>query len=376
MGALRPSWLEVDLDAVRENLKAVRRLVGASRRIFAVVKADGYGFGAAETGRAFLDAGADALAVADLAEGVRLRSCGIEAPILVYPNAQPAAAPTALAHRLTPTITDLDVARTWATAAPAAFDVFVKVDVGLERLGVPAEQAVKVIRAIAEVPRLQLAGVCAHPHAPAGVGPAYVDWQLDRFTHVLDELAAHGVNVPVRMLASTPLVLRFPQTYLNAVDPGRMLYGIALEGDGPHGAALRPAFRALKSRLIEVKEIAPRQRFRDQAPFPVAAPIRLGVIPLGSADGLLHLHAGHLLAGGRPVPLLGAPSLEHTRVDLTAVADARVGDEVVVIGRQGDTEITLAQVAAHQGLDPHRLPSLVGPRVPRVYRSSGAPDAR
>jgi alanine racemase len=104
--------------------------------------------------------------------------------------------------------------------------------------------------------------------------------------------------------------------------------------------------------------------------------MRLGVIPLGSADGLLHLHAGHVLAGGRPIPLLGAPSLEHTRVDLTAVPDARVGDEVVVIGRQGDAEITLSQVAAHQRLDPHRLPPLVGPRVPRVYLNAwGAPGA-
>ena len=332
---LRPSWLEVDLDAARANLALVRAMVGPERTLFAVVKADGYGFGAAAMGRAFLEAGADALAVADAGEGVRLRRAGIAAPILVYPNGLPEAVPEMVASGLTPTVTELTMARAVAAAAPpGGYGAYVKVDVGLERLGVPAEGAVKAIRAMLELPGFRLAGVCAHPHAPAGADPAYVDWQLGRFTAVLDELAAQGIEVPVRLLASTPLVLRFPHTYLNAVDPGRMLYGIAFPGDGPRGAALRPALRALKSRLIEVKSLAPRERFAEQAPFPVAAPMRLGVIPMGAADGLAHLHAGRVLVRGRSAPILHGPNLEHTRVDLTGVPEARVGDEVVVkIGR-------------------------------------------
>jgi alanine racemase len=365
---LRPSWLEVDLDAARANLALVRTLVGRERTLFAVVKADGYGFGAAAMGRTFLEAGADALAVADAGEGVRLRHTGIVAPIVVYPSGLPEAIGEMVAHGLTPTVTELEGARAVAAAAPAAgYGAYVKVDVGLERLGVPAEGAVKVIRAMLEQPGFRLAGVCAHPDAPAGADPAYVDWQLARFTAVLDELAAAGVDVPVRLLASTPLVLRFPRTYLNAVDPGRMLYGIAFEGDGPHGAALRPALRALKSRLIEVKPVAPRERFAERGPFPLHAPMRLGVIPLGAADGLLHLHAGRVLVRGRSTPILGGPSLEHTRVDLTSVPEAQVGDEVVVIGRQGELEISLAEVAARQHVAIHVLPTLIGPRVERVW---------
>jgi len=363
---LRPSWIEVDLDAARANLRFARALVGPERRLFAVVKADGYGLGAAAMGKAFLEAGADALAVADSGEGVRLRRSGVDAPILVYPNGLPEAMAEMAAHRLTPTVTTLDGARAAAAAAPPD-GTFVKVDVGLERLGVPAEEAVKAIRAMLELPGFRLAGVCAHPHAPAGADPAYVDWQLGRFTAVLDELAAAGVDVPVRLLASTPLVLRFPHTYLNAVDPGRMLYGVAFPGDGSHGASLRPALRALKTRLIEVKPIAPRERFAAEAPFAVPAPTRFGVIPLGSADGLLHLHAGRVLVRGRVAPILGSPSLEHTRVDLGGIPEARVGDEVVVIGRQGAAEIALADVAAHQKIAAHALAPLVGPRVERVY---------
>jgi len=371
MAPLRPAWLEVDLDAARANLILVRELVGRERTLFAVVKADGYGFGAARMGAAFLEAGADALAVADASEGVRLRRAGITAPILVYPNALPESMAELVAHGLTPCVTELDAARAVAAAAPPqGHGAFVKVDVGLERLGVPAESAVKTIRAMLELRGFRLAGICAHPHAHGEADPAYVDWQLGRFTGVLDELAAGGVEVPVRLLASTPLVLRFPHTYLNAVDPGRMLYGISFAGDGPKAAQLRPALRALKSRLVEVKDLPPRARFAEQAPFPMTAPVRLGVIPLGAADGLVHLHVGRVLVRGRSAPILVGPNLEHTRIDLTAVPEARVGDEVVLIGRQGGEEITLAQVAAHHRSAPHQIAPTIGPRVERVWLDS------
>src|SRR5262245_34851273 len=238
---LRPTTVEIDLDAAAANVRAVRRLVGAGRKIFAVVKADGYGHGAAEMGAVFMAHGADALAVADLAEGVRLRRRGIDAPILVYPNALPDAAGETIAHRLTPALVDLDGARAYAEAAAEPCDVFVKVDVGLERLGVPAEQAVKMVTAMLELPRIRLAGLCAHPHVPDGADPAYAEWQLGRFTGVVDELEARGVRVPIRLLAATPFVLRFPQTYLNAVDPGRMLYGITYPGE-PTPVPLAPTF--------------------------------------------------------------------------------------------------------------------------------------
>jgi alanine racemase len=366
----RPTTLEIDLDAAAGNVRAVRRLVGPARKIYAVVKADAYGHGAAELGAVFLAHGADALGVADLGEGIRLRRRGITAPILVYPSALPDAAPEALAHGLTPALVDLDSARAYSDAAAGPCDVFVKVDVGLERLGVPAEQAVKAIVAMLELPHLRLAGLCAHPHD--GPDPAYADWQLGRFTTVVDELEARGVPVPVRLLAASPFVLKFPQTYLNAVDPGRMLYGITFPGETPP-PELRPTLRAFTTRLIAVKELLPRERFAELAPFPVTAPMRLGVVPVGSADGLLWLHAGHALVRGRLAPIVGAPSLEHTRLDLTAVPEARVGDEVVLIGRQGGAEITLAQVAARRGLGLHHIATTVGPRVARVYLSGGAP---
>ncbi len=365
----RPTMLEVDLDAAAHNVRAVRQLVGPGRKVFAVIKAGGYGFGAAEMGAVFARNGADWLAVADLAEGIRLRQRGIETPILVYPNSLPGAAVEALTHNLVPTLVDLESARAYSEAAKGPCDFFVKVDVGLERLGVPAEQAVKTIRAMLDLPRLHLAGLCAHPHADAGDDASYADWQLARFTAVVDELEAQGVRVAVRLLAATPFVLRFPHTYLNAVDPGRMLYGVIMPGETPP-VPLRPAFRALKTHVIALKELTPRERFAERAPFPVAAPMRLGVVPIGSADGMLWLNAGRVLVRGRAAPIVSSPSLEHTRIDLTGIPDAVVGDEVVIIGRQGDLEITPAEVASRHGLGLHHVATTVGPRVARVYLSA------
>ena len=115
----------------------------------------------------------------------------------------------------------------------------------------------------------------------------------------------------------------------------------------------------------------PRERFAELAPFPVTAPMRLGVIPMGSADGLRWLHAGRVLVRGHAAPIVGAPSLEHTRIDLTGVPDAGVGDEVVIIGRQGNLEISPAEVASRHGLGLHHVATTVGPRVARVYFSGG-----
>lgn len=367
MRLLRPNWFEIDRDAPAANLRLVRRLVGPGRKIFAVVKANAYGFGTLEMARVFVEAGADALAVADLAAGTRLRGSGVSVPILLYPSALPEAAPEAIAHGLTPTLTDLEMARAYSRAATAPLGIFVKVDVGLERLGVPPEQAVKTIRAMLELPRLSLAGLLAHPHVPTPLDPAYIDWQLGRFTAVIDELVAEGVAIPIRMLASSALVLGFPQAYLNAVDPGRMLYGESLPSDPTPPGGLRPAFVALKSRLIEVKEVGPRERFADRAPFPLRPGMRLGVIPMGSSDGLLTLHAGRVLVRGRAAPILATPSLEHTRVDLTGVSEARSGDEVVLIGRQGREEITLDEVAARYGRQPFQVVVGIPERLTRVY---------
>lgn len=364
---LRPNILEVDLDAAAENMLAVRKLVGPERKIFAVVKADGYGYGAAEMGSVFVKNGADALAVANLSEGIRLRKYGITQPILVYPNSLPESVQEVILHGLLPVLVDLESAQAYANAIISPFDVFVNIDVGHERLGIPAEEAADFIAALLELPNLRLAGICAHGHAETA-NPTYAEWQLNRFISVVEKVEKSGVKVPIRLLAASPFIIRFPQTYLNAVDPGRMLYGITYPGERSP-ITLRPVLRSLTSNIISVKKVIPREHFAEFAPIPITRPMRLGVIPIGTADGLTWIEGGRVLVRGHSVAVISYPLLEHTCIDLTEVPDAHIGDEVIIIGRQGDAEIPVSEITLQHKLK--HLAVTIRPSIIRSYRVKG-----
>jgi alanine racemase len=364
----RPNALEVDLAAVAHNTGTVRRMVGAGARIFAALKANAYGFGLLEVADTVLAAGADALGVADLTDAIRLRQHGLAAPILLYASDVPDVhtARAIQQHDVMPTIVDEPSAEAFAKAARDPFRAWVKVDVGAGRLGVPVEDAVSLVRAVVARPALRLAGIYTHLHLGAQADTeAYAAWQFGRFEAVLRDLDAEGVPVPLRMAASTTPLLLSSRMTLNAVDPGQMLFGLVPPARAA-AAGLRPAFRALTSRLIQVKRFR-RTEFPHLAPLPLREGMRVGVIPMGFLDGLRFVNGGHVLVRGRPAPL-GPVNVEHTRVDLTDIPEAEVGDEVVVIGGQGSAEISPDEVAERNGLKPAELAIAVRETVRRVYR--------
>ena len=171
------------------------------------------------------------------------------------------------------------------------------------------------------------------------------------------------------MAANSPLVLGFPESYCNAVDPGRMLYGVIEDAEHPLASRIASIFKAFKTTLGAVRDVLPRERFAELAPFPVREPVRLGVLPIGLAEGFLSLNAGRVLIRGASVPILARPTLEHTRVDLTRVPEAQTGDEVVLIGRQGQEEIALTEVAARHGLGTYEMALAIRGRTARTYVS-------
>jgi len=369
----RPNRFEVDLAAIAHNAATLRRLVGPSCAVFAALKADAYGYGIAAVAPTVLAAGATGISLVSVADAVALRQRGIETPILLYPGVPVTASsiPVIEEHSLMPTVLDLDMARLLSATARRTLRVFVKVDVGLERLGIAPAGAASFIRAVAQLPRLAVHGVYAHMHVRDNVPLAYLQWQFERFTAVLAQLEAAGLQVPLRMTASTA-VLEAVSTRmnLNAIDPGRVWFGLDKGGPGLEDLDLRPAFVALRTALVQVKAVQ-RDAFSEFAPFPPRPGMRIGILPIGRFDGMVSLNCGHVLVRGLRVPLLAAPSIEHTRIDLTDVPEARPGDEVVVIGRQGDEEISPVDVAAHQNLPSPGLVALaIRETVPRVYRDS------
>jgi len=367
----RPNRFEIDLDAIAHNAATVRRLVGATPRIFAALKGNAYGYGVLEVARAVLAAGVDAISLVSVADAVKLRRHGVSAPVLLYAGV-PLDANVAAAvvdYELMPTILDLEAATLLSSRCGREQRVFVKVDLGLERLGVGPEDVVGFVTSLAAFPRLRVHGIYAHMHVPdrGGVTP-YMRWQFDRFAGALERLRHAGIEIPIAMTASTS-VLNASATAmnLNAIDPGLVFFGLDQQGSGLREAGLRPAFRALTSRLIQVKMLT-RTEFLDLAPFPITGSMRVGIIPIGRCDGMDRVCCGQVLVRGVRVNVLGGPTTEHTRIDLTRVSEARAGDEVVIIGRQGREEISPDTVAESHRLWSGGMVALdVRDSVPRVY---------
>ncbi|SEF02126.1 alanine racemase [Rhizobiales bacterium GAS188] len=365
----RPNRFDIDLGAIAQLTRRIRGHVGEGVTIFAALKCNAYGFGLVQVARTILAAGGDALSMVDPANAIELRRSGIEAPILVYPGAlaTPQAVSDAEVFGFVPTLIDLESAEIYSRYATRALRVAVKVDIGQERLGFPAEEAAEAIAAIARLPKLEVHIVNAHPNVPSPPSLDYLDWQFGRFEAMCGRLAERGISIPIRMIASSKVLSLSRRVALNAVDPGQMFFGpFRAEGDVPWPTKRR-AFRKLTSRLIHVRALD-RRDFLAQAPFPVRAGMRIGVMPIGSADGMAQLHCGEVLIRGRRARLIGSPSLEHTRIDLSELPQAELGDEVVIVGEQGGDCITSDEVVAHQ--KHARMADLamaVRPSIPRRY---------
>jgi alanine racemase len=365
----RPNLFEIDLGAIAQFTKRIREHVGDGVTICAALKCNGYGFGLSQVARAILAAGADMLSMVDPANAIELRRSGVTAPILVYPGSltTPQAVSDTELFDFIPSLVDLGSAAIYSRHATRPLRVAVKVDIGQERLGFPAEEAAEAIAAIAGLPNLEVHIVNAHPNVPSPPSLEYLDWQLGRFETMCRQLELKGLEVPIRMVASSKILSLTRKASFNAVDPGQMLFGpFRAEGDVPWPTT-RQAFAKLTSRLIHVRTLE-RSEFLAQAPFPMRPGIRLGVIPIGSADGMAQLHCGEVLVRGRRAKILGNPSLEHTRLDLSDIPEATLGDEVVIIGEQGGDKITPDAVVAHQR---HAriadLAMAIRPSVPRKY---------
>ncbi len=228
--------------------------------------------------------------------------------------------------------------------------------------------AAALVKAVSAVRGIELSGVTTHLH---GIGSAaYLDWQLQSFQDVLDTLELDGLRPAIRLAESSATLGTAVYPGFNAVDPGHLLYGLVPRGRVDRPAWSRPALRSVTTRVLQVRSVD-RQAFVAESPVADAEPIRIGVIPMGVADGLRALCSGEVLVRGTRCRVVGAMSLEHTRVDLSAVPEARRGDEVVIVGRQGDEEITAEDVERANGLGSAGLGIVAAGSVSRHYVKTG-----
>src|SRR5271169_2059641 len=353
----RPNHLEIDSASVTGRVAALRRRVGSQVKIFAALKADGYGFGTLPMARAALAGGAEALSLIDRAEAIALREAGIDAPILLYAGApiDAEAVVAAEASRLILTVLSEREIEVVAGHARSPIELAIKLEVGAERIGVVPDQLVRMAERIAQHRLLSLEIVNTHPTFRDDAPDTVVLEQFRRFVAALNRLKQAGLAQPMRLFASSKTLGRLSGMELDAVDPGQFLFADATD---------LPIIRTLRTVLTQVRPVT-RDFAPEHAPFDIARVRRVGVIPFGKVDGGGRCHAGEVLVRGRRAPILGGPSLEYMRLDLSAIDDAEEGDEVVLIGRQRAAQISLAEVCATQGATPSDIAMAIGPAVLR-----------
>ena len=375
----RAVWSEVDLDAIRANVAALREFA-APAQLLAVVKANGYGHGAVPVARAALDAGAEWLGIARVDEGVQLRADGIDAPIMLLSEPSPRAAARVVAHDLTPVVyTEAGIdalAKAVADAGGTArLDVHLKVDTGMHRVGCTPDDALALAQLVAGRDELTLAGVCTHLAVADEPDNPYTGEQLARFDAVLDALDAAGLRPPLAHAANSAGLLAVPGARYDLVRIGIACYGLppAPALAGPDRVVLQPAL-SLRARVTMVKSLPPGARVSYGLRSEVGPSGRVATVPAGYADGVprnLGLAGGEVLIGGRRRPIIGVVTMDQLLVDL-GDEPAAPDDEVVLLGRQGSEEITATEWGQRLGTISYEIVTGIGARVPRTYTGEHA----
>jgi alanine racemase len=369
----RPAWAEVDLGAIRHNVEVLRR-VAAPAAVCAVVKADGYGHGSVPVARAALEAGAESVAVALVEEGVVLREAGIDAPILLLSEPPASAAGEVVRRRLTPTVYTSEGLDAFAAAAAAEragpVGVQLKVDTGMHRVGATAGDAVTLAQRIHGDPHLRLEAVWTHfAVADEEDSTPVTDEQRRRFADACAAIEAAGVPIPSRHAANSAGTL-YTDAFHDVVRPGLAVYGYDPDPGRPLDD-LQPAL-ALKAELSFVKVLDAGERLSYGLRYEVRARSVIATVPLGYADGVprrLGETGGQVLVGGRRRPIAGTITMDQLLVDCGPPDGAGVarGDEVVLLGAQGDDRITADDWAERLGTISYEILCGIGARVPRVY---------
>mgnify|MGYP001952104237 CR=1 FL=1 len=377
---LRPTWVEIDLDAIAHNVRKLQQLA-APAQVMAVVKADGYGHGAVMVARAALAHGARRLAVAVVEEGVHLRQSAIACPILVLGWTPPEQYGLALRYDLELTVSSEDEARALAEAARREgrrVRVHLKIDTGMGRLGLRWDEPRlgEIAARIAALSYVEVAGVYTHLATADEPEAELTGRQLAAFARALEALERHGVRPPLRHMANSAALLRLPAARYDLVRPGIALYGLEAFPGAVAAFDLRPAL-SWKTRVALVKEVPPGTPISYGATFVTRRRSRIATLPVGYADGLRRAlsNRGQVLVHGRRAPIVGRVCMDQVMIDVTDAGDVAVGDEVVLIGSQGDERITADEMAGWMDTIGYEVVTGIGRRVPRIYLRGGRPVA-
>jgi len=376
--ATRPTWAEISLANLRHNFRSLREHVGKAVNICAVVKADAYGHGALQCALALEREGATWFGVTSLDEAIPLREAGIKGRILLMTGFWPGEERELLQLHLTPTVWSVEQVALLekASSGQSRCGVHVKVDTGMGRLGVTLEELPRLLASLKSSPHLFLEGLSTHLASSEALDEASVDEQLKIFEDARATVQNADFKSPIIHVANSCAILSRPQSWNDMVRPGIALYGAALplqrggrEIDDPV-LPLKPVL-SWKTRILSLREMPAGQALGYNGTYSTKLPSCIAVLPVGYADGLNRRLSsrGRVLLRGQYAPIVGRISMDLTLIDVTAIPGATVGDEVILIGKSGEAEITAREHAMLAGTIPYEVLCAISKRVPRRYSS-------
>ena len=374
-GPHRPTWAEVDLVRISHNVKGIREHLSPDTGLMVVVKANGYGHGAVPVAKAALHSGAQWLGVAIVEEGINLRQAGIEAPILILGVPPIWQASLVVEHHLRVAVCTWDFAEALARAAEkqnTQAKIHVKLDTGMGRLGILPEEAMDFIRRLQTLPNLEIEGIFSHFATADEPDKNYAQEQFRTFSRILKQLEAEGIDIPIRHMANTAAALTMPETQLSLVRSGIAVYGLSAAADQPRTLNLKPCME-LKAAVSYVHRVPAGSGISYGKRFVTSSATNIVTLPVGYADGYSRLFSGkgEVLLKGRRYPIVGNICMDQCMVDVGDLA-VEIGEEAVLLGRQGSEEITADELAEKMGTINYEIVCMIGSRVPRIYKGEEA----
>ena len=367
----RPTVCFIDLKALGWNFRQIRSKVGPQVKVLSIVKANGYGHGATIIAKALAAEGSDAFGVATLEEGVELRQAGIRTPILVLAGAHADQVDQFFDNALTPVVhapeslKELELA---AHASKKTLTVHLKVDTGMGRLGFLAAEIDSWLPKIKKLKALKIEGVFSHFSQAETVEGRYTQQQLRIFQIVVERLRAEGIAPSLVHLANSAATITLPAAYFDMVRPGLMLYGIYPSPAMASQICLKPVL-SWKTRIVQLKKVPAGSSISYGQTFVTKRESLIATLPVGYADGYPRLlsNRGEVLVGGKRAPVAGRVCMDLTMIDVTDIEKIQPGDEVVLLGHQGDAEISVDEMAAWANTISYEILTSISNRVPRIH---------
>jgi len=367
---VRPTVAEIDLSAISYNIREIKKRVQPAK-IMAVVKANAYGHGALEICKQAIQSGVEYLGVACGEEGVAMRKAGVDAPILVFSSSGLNRTDPYLEYNLEATVFDeaglYNLTQSAKRMGKAAV-VHVKVDTGMNRMGINWRQAPEFVEKVVNTPGIQVQGLYTHFANSDSLDKSFALLQLQRFKQVIAGLEEKGIPVPLKHAANSGAILDLPDTYFDIVRPGILIYGYYPSAQMAKSMNLIPAM-TFKTRVLYIKEIERGESVSYDRTFIAEKKTLVAALPVGYGDGYNRLlsNNGQVLIRGKRYPIIGKVCMDLVMVDLLNNRDIQVGDEVMLMGTQGDETISAVELADKSMTIPYEVLCYISERVQRVY---------